>query len=138
MKKNTPVSKIMATEIVSASLNQKPSEVRKMMTEHNIHHVPITSGSQLVGLLSASDLLRLSFGAYGSDEREIDSILDHQFSLEEIMTKELTTLSSKGTVREAAEILSSGSFHSLPVVDGGKLVGIVTSTDLIRYLLSQF
>jgi CBS domain-containing protein len=48
------------------------------------------------------------------------------------------TLPHDGNVRQAAEILAEGGFHSLPVVSGGKLVGIVTSTDLIKYLLSQF
>ncbi|MFM7604849.1 MAG: CBS domain-containing protein [Prosthecobacter sp.] len=48
------------------------------------------------------------------------------------------TLAESGTVREAAEILAKSNFHSLPIVNGDKLVGIVTSTDLIRYLVDQF
>jgi CBS domain-containing protein len=42
------------------------------------------------------------------------------------------------TIREVAEILSTKEFHALPVVDGSKLVGIVTTTDLIKYLLEQY
>ncbi|NQV23974.1 MAG: CBS domain-containing protein, partial [Rhodopirellula sp.] len=40
--------------------------------------------------------------------------------------------------RDAANVLAHSNFHSLPVVDGKKLVGLVTSTDLIRYLVDQY
>ena len=62
-----------------------------------------------------------------------------EFSIEDVMTTALTTIDSMSTVREAAALLSSGDFHSLPIVGpGDELLGIVTSTDLIRYLLAQF
>ena len=58
---------------------------------------------------------------------------------EELMQKDLVTLPVKSTIAEAAEALSEGTFHALPVVDGGgDLEGLVTSTDLIRYLRSLF
>jgi CBS domain-containing protein len=43
-----------------------------------------------------------------------------------------------GAVRDAAVILSQGGFHSVPVVDGTRLAGIVTSSDLIHYLVEQY
>jgi CBS domain-containing protein len=54
------------------------------------------------------------------------------------MKKDPVTLPETGTIREAAEILAKSEFHSLPIVNGGKVVGMVTSTDLIRYLVDQF
>lgn len=62
----------------------------------------------------------------------------HSITLEQAMQKDPVTLLHDGFVRHAAEILVDGDFHSLPVVSSGKLVGIVTSTDLIKYQLSQF
>jgi CBS domain-containing protein len=47
-------------------------------------------------------------------------------------------VSPDATIKEVAEILSRKEFHALPVVDNNKLVGIVTTTDLINYLLEQF
>jgi CBS domain-containing protein len=59
--------------------------------------------------------------------------------LEQVMKTNPVTLAETGTVREAAEILAKSDFHSLPIVSGtSKLVGMVTSTDLIRYLVEQF
>jgi len=54
------------------------------------------------------------------------------------MKADPVTMPVTGTVRDAAQLLSSNGFHSVPVVDGKNLAGIVTSTDLIRYLLDQY
>ena len=60
------------------------------------------------------------------------------FSVEQVMTKNLISISPDTTIREAAEILASKEFHALPVCEGDLLVGIVTTTDLIKYLIEQY
>lgn len=60
------------------------------------------------------------------------------FTIEQVMSKNLVTVSSTTTIKEVAEILSEKEFHALPVVDDSVLVGIVTTTDLINFLLKQF
>ncbi len=139
MKRNEPLATVMTKEPTTVNVTNKLSEVRKMLSEQGIHHVPVVSGSKLVGLISATDMVRLSFSAYGADARAVDAMLDHEFQIEKVMSKELTTLKTSQKVRDAAAVLSSGSFHSVPVVDDeNNLVGIVTSTDLIRYLSDQY
>lgn len=97
------------------------------------------NGDQLIGIISWSDILRISFGdTFDTDQRAVDATLDHTFTLEQVMQKDPVTLPETGTVREAAEILANSSFHALPIVNGGKLVGMVTTTDLLKYLLDQF
>ena len=54
------------------------------------------------------------------------------------MAKNLISVSSNTTIKEVAELLSKKEFHALPVVDNNVLVGIVTTTDLINYLINQF
>jgi len=54
-----------------------------------------------------------------------------------LMEPNPVTIDHTSTVRDAATILSKANFHSLPVVDGQHLVGIVTSTDLIAYLIDR-
>ena len=129
----------MSTELVTVHHGDPISKVRSLMQTTGIHHIPVVSGETLVGIISWSDILNLSFGqAFGADERAVDAVLDHSVTLEQAMKKDPVTMPHDGYVRQAAEILAEGDFHSLPVVSGGKLVGIVTSTDLIKYLLSQF
>lgn len=140
MRRNEPVRKIMSEKLISVHTGQKLSEVQTILAEGGFHHLPVVSGDKLVGMITSTDMMRLSFSsAYGQDPRAEAAILDHTQSIEAVMQKELVTLSPNSSIREAAETLSSGTFHSLPVVeDGSKLVGMVTTTDLIKYLLAQY
>ncbi len=140
MKRNEPVSKIMSTHLVTVHHGDPVSKVRQLIREHGIHHIPVVSGQKLVGIISNSDVLRVSFGdTFQADERAVDATLDHTMTIEQLMQKDPVAVRENTSIREAAQTLADGNFHSLPVVtDGQKLVGLVTSTDLIRYLLEQF
>ena len=139
MKKKESVSQIASTALITIQVGQKLSEARKLMQVNQIHHVPVVNGNKLVGLLSAVDLATLSLTSFGSDEQANDMLLDNQFSVEDVMSKNMVTIKPTTSVREAAEMLAEGHFHSLPIVGKeGDLQGLVTSTDLIRYLLSQY
>ena len=139
MKKKESVSQIASTALLTIQVGQKLSEARKLMQVNQIHHVPVVNGSKLVGLLSAVDLASLSLTSFGSDELSNDTILDNQFSVEDVMSKQVVTIQPTTSIREAAAMLAEGHFHSLPIVDKeGNLKALVTSTDLIRYLLSQY
>lgn len=139
MKQNEPVSKIMSLELKTVQVGQKLSEARKLLTEEAFDHVPVLDGNKLVGMLSTNNLMRLTFDAGNADLRSMDAVLDHQFTIEHVMKKDLITIKSTETVRHAAELLVKGSHQTLSVVEEGEvLVGLVTSTDLIRYLLDQY
>ena len=139
MKKNEKIDQILTRETVTVHVGQKVSDVRKIFAKHGFHHVPVVSGKKLIGIVSASDILGISVEGVGSDERSMDAYIDHQFSIEGLMRKDLKTLSYRSTIADAAEVLSDGNFHAVPVVDENDgLVGLVTSTDLIRYLRDLF
>lgn len=139
MKKNESVKKVMTANPETVHLGMKLSLVREIMENAPFHHLPVVDGDKLVGMLSSTDVLALGIMAgQNVDTRQLDAMLDHTLTIEDVMTKKLVTLSGGQTVRDAAEILAERSFHSLPVVENGKLVGIVTSSDLIRYLLEQY
>ena len=139
MKHHDPVSKIMSRHLITVHHGDPISKVRAQVREHGVHHIPVVNGDQLIGIITWTDILRLSFGdTFNTDERAVDATLDHTFTLEQVMQKNPVTLSETGSVREAAEILANSSFHSLPIVSGRKLVGMVTTTDLLKYLLEQF
>jgi CBS domain-containing protein len=139
MKRNDPISHLMTRNVITAHHGDPISKVRALVREHGVHHIPVVNGDQIVGMISWSDILRVSFGdTFQTDERTVDATLDHTFSIEQVMQKEAITLQETGSVREAAEILVANTFHSLPILSGSKLVGMVTTTDLIKYLLQQF
>jgi len=59
-------------------------------------------------------------------------------SISQVMTKNIQSIAPHTTIREAAQMLVDREFHALPVVEEGALVGIVTTTDLVKYLLDQY
>lgn len=139
MKHHEPLSRIMSRSVVTAHHGDPISKVRALFRTNGVHHIPVVNADQLIGIVSWSDILRVSFGdAFQTDERAVDATLDHTLTLEQVMQKNPVTLTETSSVREAAEILAGGTFHALPIVSGTKLVGIVTTTDLLKYLLDQF
>jgi len=138
MRKNEPVTKIMTTKLQTIHDGEPVSKLRQIFESDSIHHIPVVSGEKLIGIVSWNDYMRISFGEFGNqDGRGLDEILDHTYKIHDVMNANPTTIAKTGTIRDAARLLGSNHFHALPVVDGEQLVGLVTSTDLIRFLADQ-
>lgn len=107
------------------------------MLEHGVHHVPVVEQGRFVGLLSTNDLHRIALGDPFRDDPEVVARDLEQFQLREVMAEDVVTLQKDATVRDAANELTKGAFHALPILDGSALVGILTSTDLVAYLVDD-
>ncbi len=139
MKKRTPISAIMTTDLITLNYNDDLVTAERLFKVNNIRHIPVVNGDIIIGMLSYTDLLRISFAdAIDEDEKTVDTIVYNMFTIEQVMAKDLVSVSSSMIIKQVAEILSKKEFHALPVVDNHKLVGIVTTTDLINYLIEQF
>ena len=88
-------------------------------------------------MLSYSDLLKVSYADVSDDDHNIETYVYDWFTIQQVMTKNLFVVSPSMTIKEVAELLSKKEFHALPVVEDGELVGIVTTTDLISYLVKN-
>ena len=137
MKKREPVSKIMSDQLISVNTTQKLKEVDAIIEENNIRHVPVVSGDKVIGLISKTDLERVSF-VNTIDGSNLGTSMYDVLSIEQVMSKNLKTVQENDTIHDVAEILAKNEFHALPVLEGDKLKGIVTSTDLIQYLIDQY
>ncbi|MFY7670219.1 CBS domain-containing protein [Tenacibaculum sp. MEBiC06402] len=105
---------------------------------HNIRHIPIVQGRKVIGMLSHTDLMRVSYkDSIEEYEAEFDTVLNSEFTIEQVMTKNVVAVTTRTTIKEVAEILSKREFHALPVLENQDLIGIVTTTDLIKSLLNQ-
>lgn len=133
--KKQPITKVMSVDVITVHRGQPLSEVWDILRDNKIHHVPVVDGSKPVGLISATDILKLVYDVDGTDDRMLRAMLDHQFTIDDAMSADLVSLGVNATLQSAAELMSDGSIHSVLVLDAkGELAGIVTSTDLIRYL----
>lgn len=139
MKKRTPVSEIMTENVITLNHTDDLDAAEAIFKQNKIRHLPVVSGDKIIGMLSYTDLLRISFvDAVDDHDEDVEAVVYNMFTIEQVMAKKLVSVTKDTTIKEVAEILAKKEFHALPVLDNNKLVGIVTTTDLINYLIEQF
>jgi len=132
------ISEIMTKNIIALNRDDDLETAEMLFKRNKIRHIPVVAEEVIIGMLSYTDLLRISFAdAVYETEEEVDTLVYNMFTIDQVMAKNIVTVPSTATIKEVAKILAENEFHALPVVDDGRLVGIVTTTDLINYLLKQ-
>ena len=136
--KNEPVAVLMTRNVVTIEIRETLEKAQTLMQQHHIRHLPVTKKGKLVGILSLTDLMRLSFSDnFGDIESDADVAIFRMLGIRHVMKSNPETITPAHSVREAAEILANREFHALPVVESDTVVGMVTTTDLIRYFLEN-
>jgi len=139
MKKREPVSYIMTYDPFVLNLTDGLSHAETLFKKHKVRHLPVVSGEEIIGIISMTDLARISFvDSYDPNNFSVDTSVYSLFSLEQIMVRNPTCIAPDTLIKDAAELFLVAEFHALPVVENNKLVGILTSTDLIKYLINQY
>lgn len=138
MDPNDTVSRIMTTQLVQLNTADTLYKAETLFKKHKVRHLPVIDGKKIVGILSYTDLLRISYAdVVDEDDETVESIVYDMFTLPQVMTRVPETVSPDTTIKEAATLLSVRDYHALPVVKNGELVGIVTTTDLLKYYLKE-
>ncbi len=105
-------------------------DAKKIMEDHNIRRLPVMDGNRLVGIVSKTDILEASPPDISKHSiHELNYILSRMI-VSEIMTKHPLTVSPDTPIEVAAKIMRKYKIASLPVLDEGILVGIITESDL--------
>lgn len=138
MKKKEPVSHIMTSHVYSVKYEDSLAHVVDIFRKHKIRHLPVLRGKSIAGIISSTDIDRLTFGALFEKEDTIDQAMLEMLTIPHVMTSKLRTVSPDTSIKEVAEIFATEHFHALPVVSGEALKGIVTTTDVIKYMLEQY
>ncbi|HJX16378.1 MAG TPA: CBS and ACT domain-containing protein [Candidatus Deferrimicrobiaceae bacterium] len=132
------VAKRMMRNPVFVDENDSMKKAMDIMKEREIRHLPVMKEREkLVGIVTERDIKQASPSLATSLEiREIYYLLD-KVKVKQIMTRRVYTVSSNASVEEAALIMREKKIGCLPVVDGGKLVGILTETDILDAFLDS-
>lgn len=139
MNRLEPISKIMTKKLVTLTLFDDLFKAEKLFKENHIRHIPIVEDEHIIGMLGYSDLERISFlDAFDANETKVDNAIYNMLNIGQLMVKNLIKVNSATTIKSVVEILSKNEFHALPVVENNILVGIVTTTDILKYLLKQY
>lgn len=132
MDLDSTISSIMTKEVVCVEPQQKLIDLKHIYERPDFHsHVPVTQDDKLVGIVSLINFMRAIHDASLDD----DEAVYHNLTVADIMTPNPTTVKSDLSIREAAEILAKGQFHSLIISDNDSVTGILTTTDLIKHML---
>ena len=138
MKKREPISHIMTKTVVTVNQNDDLRKVVEKLKSNSIRHIPVVNGKEVVGIISRTDVNRLTFGALFDGQEVVDEAILDMLTIPQVMTSKPKTLSSDTIIKDLASTFVKEEFHALPVVDNGELKGIVTTTDVIKYFLEQY
>jgi len=120
---NESVSTIMIKNLITLTPESTLAEVSEIFSTRKIHHIPVLDNDVLVGLITLYDLWR-------------KNALHESYSdikVQEVMSKKLIKLEPDDKIGTAAELFLDNRFHALPVVQGDRLVGLITTFDVLKY-----
>ncbi len=117
------VFEVMTEGVRTVSPGMAASEALELMRTDGLHHLVVTSASQVVGVLSARDLAQKRSGARISE-----------LTVADVMTTHVATIDRAETIKKAANVMRGRTIGCLPVTDRGRLVGIVTISDLMELI----
>lgn len=132
MKLDTPISEVMTKEVVFVTPSQKLIDVKHIFEKKNFHHhIPVAENGKLKGMISLVDYLYAIKNATLDD----DDNTYQQLSVKDIMRENPVSKSSATTLKDIAAELSKGEVHAIVIADNKQLKGIVSTADVIRFLL---
>ena len=106
----------------------------EVMRLRNIHRIPIVLGGALMGLLVEGDLKRAEPSMLSQSQDEFNRVME-ETPISRIMIRNPMTIAPDAPLLAAAETLYNSKYGSLPVVEDGRLVGIITANDMLRALI---
>ncbi len=143
------VREIMTKDVITVTPDMTVKEVAKVLADNKISGVPVLDDGKLVGIVSEGDLIvkdkKLRFPNY---VYFLDSIFylesyekfEKEFKrkvgvkVEDIMTDDVLTVGPDASIEDVATVLTEEDVNRVPVVEGDKLIGIVSRGDIVRYM----
>lgn len=146
------VKDLMRKDVYSIRVNGKVRELLNLFVEKQVSGVPVVrENNTLAGIITDADILReLDESPSFIDALTFIMVVDTHVSLsekvyslletpvEKLMTKRVVTVTEDTGLSDVAQILSNRQFKKLPVLDGDKLIGVVSRGDVVHYLVREF
>jgi acetoin utilization protein AcuB len=128
------VQDLMTTEVVTLEACDSLDLVDDIMRLGRVRHMPVLSDGRLVGLVSQRDLFRAGISSVLHFRRAAEQEWLARISVREVMTPGVFTIQPDAPIGNAIDIMLAKHIGCLPVVDGDKVVGILSETDCLRHL----
>jgi acetoin utilization protein AcuB len=126
------VRDVMQSRLVTISPKTTLPQAMRLAAERRIRHLPVVEDGELVGIVSDRDLKQaMASPATSLEAHELNYLLN-RLSVAEIMTQTVITIGPTFPVEEAARLMVQEKISALPVTEEGRLIGIVTETDVME------
>ncbi len=129
------VAHIMTPNPVTVTPSNAISTAIALMRAGGFRRLPVVENGRLVGIVTARDLRLASNAPTVVREQWYDNYMLQHIAVGTCMTPDPITVTPDSSIAEAARLMRDHKISGLPVMEGGRLVGIVTETDLLNYLL---
>jgi CBS domain-containing protein len=137
MKAAVTVRLLMSQDPATLGRNETLDLAESIMNLGRIRHMPVVDDGKIVGIVSQRDLFRSALITALGFGRKTTSALIKTIKIKEVMTKHVITISPEATVKEAARVMINKKIGCLPVVEDQKLIGLLTETDILRYVMES-
>ena len=139
MNPYAPISDIMITDVISISPREKIRVAEDIFARHRIHHIPVVeTDNTLVGIISKIDFLKMTQKNLAQEGNMGYENMINSLTVADIMTSKVAKLTANDKIDVAARLFHENLFHAVPIVNGdNKLVGIITSYDLVEYTFKE-
>ena len=128
------VREIMMGSPVTLEPDKTLDLANDIMMLGRIRHIPVVENGRLVGLVSERDLIGTAANQIFGLKQKTRSALLKTFSIKDVMKTRVLTVEPDTAIREAARLMAAKKIGCLPVVTEGALIGLVTTTDILRYV----
>ncbi|MCL6621541.1 MAG: CBS domain-containing protein [Syntrophobacterales bacterium] len=125
------VRDIMVKEVATLDVNDELSLANDIMRLGRIRHLPVVDGARLVGIISERDLFRSSLAQALGYETKTTRELMKSLRIKDVMVTQVITVSPDTDLKTAVRMMVDHKIGCLPVVEGDRLIGLVTETDIL-------
>jgi acetoin utilization protein AcuB len=120
----------MSSNLVTTTESMPIVDAGEVMRKNGFARMPVVRGGKLVGIITREDLLKVSPSAATTlSVWELNYVLS-KLTVKDAMTQDPVTIGSEATIEEAALLMRTRDIGALPVVDGDRLVGLITESDI--------
>jgi len=131
------VRDIMTPEVTTLGRNDSLQVIKDIMTLGRVRHFPVIDDGKLVGVVSQRDLYKASLGSVMKYGEKAQRLFLEGIAVKEVMCEPVITIAPHASVKDAARLMTDKKIGCLPVLEGPKLVGIVTETDMLKLVVEM-
>ncbi len=129
------VGERMSRPVISVSPDDPINDVLAMFKKEHIRRAPVIKNGKMVGMVTGTDLINASPSSVTTLSIWEMNYLISKVTVKSVMSKKVITVDKDTPIEEAARIMTDEKIAGLPVMDGKKVVGIITETDLFKVFL---